>query len=136
MTLARKLLWALAAVFVVLLIAAVSIPNLLRSRVAADQSAALGRMRQMDELRSVSTVNNGPLMTDATPAPTAALKAGFLQTKADASDRKIIRNAELALVVKDVRASSEQIVRMVTSGGGQVDNLNIAETNEGCFNGT
>jgi hypothetical protein len=54
----------------------------------------------------------------------------------DAPDRKIIRNADLALVVKDVRASSEQIVRMVTSGGGQVDNLNIAETNEGCFNGT
>jgi hypothetical protein len=135
MTRARKLLWALAAVVVVLLIAAVSIPNLLRSRVAADQSAALGRMRQMDELRSVSTVNNGPLMPDATPAQTAALKAGFHEATADAPDRKIIRNAELALVVKDVRESAEQIVHMVASGGGQVDNLNIAETNEGCFNG-
>jgi hypothetical protein len=136
MTLARKLLWALAALFVVFMIAAVSIPNLLRSRVAADRSAALGRMRQMQELPSASSVGDGPLVTNATPAPTAAVRAGFQKAKADAPDRKIIRNADLALVVKDVRASSEQIVRMVTSGGGQVDNLNIAETNEGCFNGT
>jgi hypothetical protein len=136
MTLARKLLWALAALFVFFVIVAVSIPNLLRSRVAADQAVARGRMRQMEKMHSVSSVGDGPLTTQATPAPTAVLRAGFHEAKADAPDRKVIRNAELALVVKDVRESAEQIVHMVTSGGGQVDNLNIAETNEGCFNGT
>jgi hypothetical protein len=139
MTLARKLLWASAAVFVVLIMAAISIPNLLRSKVAADQSAAIGRARQAEAYRSVDNkAVVGGLVVSSTPMSAAmqAAPASLHQAKVDAPDRKIIRNGELALVVKDVRESAAQVVRMVTAGGGQVDNLNIAETIEGCLNGT
>jgi hypothetical protein len=121
MTLRRSFLWALCSIFLGCLLVAICTPNLLRSREAANRSIQAYRMKH-------------PLAA----SPTLGL-ASVSEAKADsapAPDAKIIRTAELQLLVGDVRVSASQIVKLVTAAGGQVDNLNLAETEAGCFSGT
>jgi len=116
----QKVLWAVAAILVLLFVAAISTPNLLRSRSAANEATLIGRSRgaQMAELQDVKQVQvalYAPL-----PAP----------------DKKLIHNAELALVVGDVRAAVEQIRKLTEFNHGEIDKLEIMETSGGPLSAT
>jgi hypothetical protein len=113
----RKVLWA-AAVLLLVFLAAISLPNLMRVR-PGPQDVAFSRRSQ-------------------SPSPNALVfkgqeNAGLVQTNAPADsaspipDRKLIRNAELGLTVVDVRAAAEQLREMTEAGRGEVDDLEISE---------
>lgn len=78
-----SLIELLIVVAIILIIAAIAIPNLLRSRIAANQASAVGSLRTLNtaEITFSSTYNQGftqalswlqPNGTSATPASTAA----------------------------------------------------------------
>src|SRR5271169_5406976 len=78
-----SLIELLIVVAIILIIAAIAIPNLLRSRIAANQASAVGSLRTLNtaEITYSSTYNSGftatltylaPNGTSATPASTAA----------------------------------------------------------------
>lgn len=126
--------WAWAAagtVCLILIIAAVSIPNLLRSRIAANQSAALGRMRQKAELmtyfpaardRAQGAVGGVP--GGVPSGETGSVAEGTLGKLAGGGGGgaesplvtapMIVRTASLKLLTKDfdkTRAALEEVVR-------------------------
>lgn len=120
---------------VVLLAAALAIPNLLRSRTAADES----RRAALDHL--YTSAHSESLLTDAAPAalPTAGIIAGELQRAAPAAsskaptataDRKIVRTGSLELTVKSPADAAEQIRLMAESMGGYLEAAQIGGTRE------
>ena len=69
-----SLIELLIVVAIILIIAAIAIPNLLRSRIAANQASAVGSMRTINtaEITYASTYNTGYSTTLAELAPPAA----------------------------------------------------------------
>jgi type IV pilus assembly protein PilA len=69
-----SLIELLIVVAIILIIAAIAIPNLLRSRIAANQASAVGSMRTINtaEITYASTYNSGYSTTLADLAPPAA----------------------------------------------------------------
>jgi prepilin-type N-terminal cleavage/methylation domain-containing protein len=71
-----SLIELLIVVAIILIIAAIAIPNLLRSRIAANQSSAVGSLRTLNtaEVTYATTYNTGYSATlgDLGPAPSAA----------------------------------------------------------------
>ncbi len=121
----QKMLWA-AAVLLVLFIAAISLPNLMRSRPALSE-AALSRPSPSASMSAVlfTTQQNAGLAQPSAPADSVSA----------VPDRKLIRNAELGLTVADVRTAAEHIRRITEAGRGEVDNLEITESG-GSLSGT
>ncbi len=113
MTLSTKLMWAGVAVVLVLLIAAVSIPNLLRSRIAANEAALVGKLRNGDKRSPEAAGQTGPLGVGNQPV---------------SQDRKLIRDADLGLVVHDVNVAAEQIRRLTESSHGIIETLEIKQS--------
>jgi hypothetical protein len=113
----RKVLWA-AAVLFLLLVVAIGLPNLMRVRLGPQDVA-------------VSSPSPSPSMSSL--LYTGQENAGLVPTNAPADsasaipDRKLIRNAELGLTVIDVRAAAEQIRKITEAGRGELDNLEITE---------
>lgn len=103
----RTLMWVIVAIVVGLLFAAISIPNLLRSRVASNEE----RIRS---LRMAKMVGSEPI------ADKVALFA-----RAESPSRKLIHNAELGFFVRDVRSAADQIWKLTEAGGGEIDKLEI-----------
>ncbi|MFI5108932.1 MAG: DUF4349 domain-containing protein [Terriglobales bacterium] len=116
----RKLLWAGAAILVLLFLVAISIPNLLRSRIAANEATLVGKSRsaQMPDHQDVMQLQ-------------AALYAPV-----PSPDKKLIHNAELGLIVGDVRAAAEQIRKLTELNHGEIDKLEIMETSGGPLSAT
>jgi hypothetical protein len=120
MTNRRKALWAVAVVITLLVVSAISIPNLLRSRTAAKRASfvtGLGAGQQGAGERD-KTVLYAELAAPAAPA------------------KKLIHNAELELVVVDVRAAAEQIRKLVDLSRGEIDKLEIRNATGGSVAGT
>ncbi len=114
----RKVLWA-AATLVLLFLAAISLPNLTRSRLGPGEAARYSpRPNTAAELQFSSPQRLALMQTNA------ALDS----VSAPVPDRKLIHNAELALTVVDVRAAAEQIRRITEAGRGEISNLEITET--------
>ncbi len=69
-----SLIELLIVVAIILIIAAIAIPNLLRSRIAANQASAVGSLRTINtaEITYASTYNSGYSTTLASLAPPAA----------------------------------------------------------------
>ena len=69
-----SLIELLIVVAIILIIAAIAIPNLLRSRIAANQASAVGSLRTINtaEITYASTYNSGYSATLANLAPPAA----------------------------------------------------------------
>lgn len=97
----RKLAPWLIAVFAVLLIAAISMPNLLRSRFAADEALQIGRLRSY---------------------------GGSKQSTQDAGsqpEKKLIRKAELELQVDDLPESASRLRQIATTYHGDIDQVRL-----------
>jgi uncharacterized protein DUF4349 len=115
----QTMLWVLAALLLLLLVTAVSIPNLLRSRMAANESALVARSRNPQEV-SQRDEEKGHLALRAQATP----------------ERKLIQNAELGLIVGDVRSTAEEIRRLTELSHGEIDKLEILESSSGFLSAT
>lgn len=116
----QKLQWAFAALLLLTFVAAVSIPNLLRSRIAADEATLVSRSR------SAQTTEQ-----QVTQQAKLAVRG-----QVAARDRKLIQNAELGLMVRDVRAAAEGIRTLTELNHGEIDKLEIIETSGGFLSAT
>ena len=114
-----KVLWTAGGLLLLLFFAAVSLPNLMRSRPVPEESALSSRAPSptVSALQQ-STLAEKFVLSAANATP---------DSPSPVQDRKIIRNAELGLTVADVRAAAEQIRRITEAGGGAIDNLEITE---------
>lgn len=108
----RKLLWAGGGILVLLCLVAISIPNLNRSRMPAYELSLLAKSRTAEMI--------------APPESRLSLSA-----QAATPEKKLVRNAELGLLVGDVRAAADQIRRLTESNHGEIDKLEITESSGG-----
>jgi hypothetical protein len=121
----RKVLWAAAAVLLLLFLAAISLSNLRRP---GPQQAALSSpwaSTAATGLYNTRQENIGLVQPNATSDSASAVP-----------DRKLIHNAELGLTVVDVRTAAEQIRRITEAGRGEIDNLEITEGGGGSVSAT
>jgi Domain of unknown function (DUF4349) len=86
----------------ILLIAVISIPNLLRSRIAADEAARVGRGRQAAS--SLAEENKGPAPADV---------------------RSVIQSGSMQLTVGDPAAAMEEIAALIRRAGGFVESSEL-----------
>jgi len=108
--------WGLAGVAVVFLfIAAISIPNLLRSRIAADRAAEYARQRQLHLATSDRTAPSSGVATEELPLGVrGGMELKEARSPEQPAEPMIVRTASLALVAKDfdqARTAVETIVR-------------------------
>ena len=108
----RKILSAVCVVLVLLFLVAISIPNLLRSRMAANEASLAAKFRvaqmaeQPEDKLSLDQAIAGP-------------------------EKKLVHNAELGLMVGNVRAAVEQIQRLAELNHGEIDKLEITDSSGG-----
>lgn len=118
MTNRREALWAVAAVITLLVVAAISIPNLLRLLTPSVRTSLItgsGAERQ----RAGGGRGGDNIAVEQQFAVPAA------------PDKKLIDNAELDLVVRDVRAAAEQIRKLVNLNHGEINKLEIRDITGG-----
>lgn len=106
----RMILWA-AAAFILICIVVISTPNLLRSRMAADEASLVAKSRNATTSEAQVATSKLSLFVGS-PNP----------------EKKLIHNAELGLVVNDVRAAADQIRRLTESNHGEIDKVEMIET--------
>ena len=144
-------LWVPLAVssLVILLAAALAIPNLLRSRTAAEAShqAALARQAEESTLSSVDHIYAEEQSARASlhvsapvSLPTAGLRAAQstltgadippAKSSAPTIDRKLVRTGSLELTVKSPAEVAEQIRLMAESMGGYLETAQIGGTKD------
>jgi hypothetical protein len=107
---------------------AIATPNLLRSRMAANEASAIGRARAIETARLMSVDNartdsSKVLGLDAlTPAPSA----GVRPAEAMLSQPMIARTVSLSIVVKDFDASRASLDAILARHNGYAAGLNVA----------
>lgn len=117
----RRLLWVGGAFVVALMLVAGAMPNLMRSRMAANDSSRLARQHVL-EAELASNRYYGPA-TKARPATlfasdaTNPATAGALAQEA-ADDRKMIRTGTVDLVVRNPAEVAEKIRLLAETRGG------------------
>ena len=125
---------------VVLLAAAVAIPNLHRNRQAANQAisaraAQSGELRQYSYSPSNALIDTGDLLQKAVSdsVPTAAeMRSGKVSSPrpSASADRKIVRTGSLELTVKSPAEAAEQVRIMAERMGGYLESAQIGGTKE------
>jgi len=115
----KTLVWALAGLLLLAFLAAISIPNLSRSRKAAYESGFLARSRS----RQVVEEQDKQQVQLALVPPSTA-------------EKKLIHNGELGLVVADVHAAAEEIERLTELNHGEIDKVEIVESGGGFLSAT
>ena len=115
----RKILWAAAAAFILICIAVISTPNLLRSRMAANEASLIAKSRNATTSEAKVATSKLSLFVGS-PNP----------------EKKLINNAELGLVVNDVHATADQIRRLTESNHGEIDKVEMIETGSGFLSAT
>jgi len=123
MTNRGKALWAVATVITLLVVAAINIPNLLRSRTAAKRVSFITGLGAEQQGAGGGGGRDKIALYAQLAAPAAP-------------DKKLIHNAELELVVGDVRAAAEQIRKLVDLNHGEIDKLEIRDTTGGSVSAT
>ena len=116
---------------IILLSAGIGLPNLFRTRMAADQSApfrALDHMYASNRLENMALPAAAPVSLSTAGAATERKSAA--QAGEDSADRKIVRTGALELTVKSPADAAEQIRRMAESMGGYLETAQIAGTRE------
>jgi hypothetical protein len=130
----------------ILLVASVATPNLLRSRTAADAASGLSQLHRAEEsnresgdhlyagsvseklaLRDAAAVSL-PAGRTAAAVHSASQAAGKAPTAT--ADRKIVRTGALELTVKSPAEAAEQIRLMAESMGGYLETAQIGGTKE------
>ena len=115
----RKILWAAAAAFILICIVVISTPNLLRSRMAANEASLIAKSRNATTSEAKVATSKLSLFVGS-PNP----------------EKKLINNAELGLVVNDVHATADQIRRLTESNHGEIDKVEMIETGSGFLSAT
>ena len=116
----RKMLWAVGAVLVLLFFVAISTPKLSRLGMPANEATLVSRLGSAQ-------------VTEQQDTPQGKLA---LYAQIAAPDKKLIHNAELGLIVGDVRAAAKEIRRLTELNHGEIDKLEITETNGGFSSAT
>jgi hypothetical protein len=116
----RKMLWAVGALLILLFFVAISSPKLLRSRMGANEAIPVSKLRSAQMTEQQDT-QQGQI-------------ALYAQVAAPA--KKLVHNAELGLMVGDVRAAAEEIRRLTELSHGEIDKLEISETSGGFLSAT
>src|SRR3954465_12299948 len=101
----RIVLWGLGTLLAIGIIAAISIPNLLKARIAANS-------RLMRE--SVSLVS---------PETTAF---NDLSAKLTNAEKKVIFNGNLSLIVADVHKTADDVRKLVESQKGEIQEMEVS----------
>jgi hypothetical protein len=104
--------WCALAVFLILLVAAISIPNLMRSKIAAHEASRFARFRSLTEpgdTQDAQSQRSGE--HDASP-----------------DGRKIIQTAALDLIVADVQDTAMRIQAMTENAGGYLEKSEFRRT--------
>jgi len=120
----------------VVLIAAASIPNLLRSRNADPESMRVARFQQMyDNTRpqNAELPQTAAVSIEREAPPAAAVPASAVSAAKDSSataDRKIVRTCALELTVKSPAEAAEQIRIMAEALGGYIETAQIGGSKE------
>ncbi len=107
---------------------AIATPNLLRSRMAANEASAIGRARAIETARSMPVDN---ARTDSSKvrgldALTPAPSAGVRPAEAMLSQPMIARTVSLSIVVKDFDASRASLDAILARHNGYAAGLNVA----------
>jgi Domain of unknown function (DUF4349) len=116
---------------IILFAAGIGLPNLLRSRMAADESArfpALDHFYASNRLQNMTLPDAAPVSL-STAGAAAELKSAA-QAGEESADRKIVRTGALELTVKSPADAAEQIRRMAESMGGYLETAQITGTRE------
>jgi hypothetical protein len=125
---------------VILLAAAVAIPNLLRSRQAANEAIS-ARTAQSGEMRQYSYSQSNALtaigeglqksLSDSAPSATEMKSARTASPAPTAStNRKIVRTGSLELTVKSPAEAAEQVRIMAERMGGYLESTQIGGTKD------
>jgi hypothetical protein len=100
----RIVLWGLGTVLAIAIIAAISIPNLLKARIPANSRV----------MRSVSLISpEGTQFND-------------LSAKLISAEKKVIFNGNLSLIVADVRKTADDIRKLVESQKGEIQEMEVS----------
>lgn len=118
MTTHQKMLWAAAAAFILICLVAISTPNLLRSRMAANEATLVARSR-----------------ATTSEAQIAACKLSLFAGSQN-PEKKLIHNAELGLIVMDLHAAADQIRQLTELNHGEIDKVEITESSGGFLSAT
>ena len=116
----RKMLWAVGALLILLFFVAISSPKLLRSRMGANEAIPVSKLRSAQMTEQQDTQQGQIALYAQVAAP----------------DKKLIHNAEMGLMVGDVRAAAEEIRRLTELNHGEIDKLEISETSGGSLSAT
>ena len=131
-------LWAplVVATGMIFLVATIAAPNLLRSRMAADESSrasTLGRMYASTGRESLALTDTSPVSLPSAGPVAAAIQSaapGTAKAPTATTDRKIVRTGALELTVNSPADAAEQIRRMAESMGGYLEAAQIGGTKE------
>jgi len=126
----RKILIAVGVIVILLLLAALSIPNLMRSRIAANEASMEGKLHSAHMEQEPTTVNfSGASADGRQPSNTTDAAIAVLE-------KKLVRNADLGLFVADVRNVADQIQKLTEANHGEIDKLEIMESTSGSLSAT
>ena len=130
-----------AASLALLIVAAIAAPNLLRARLAANQSAERATFRRMyastrpenlaqTDAAPMSVSSASPVAADLKSRASIAAGATADAGKTAAIDRKLVRTGALELTVKSPAEAAEQIRLMAESMGGYLETAQIGGTRD------
>ena len=106
------------AIFVVLIIAAISIPNLLRSRISAPQPAIVSGMYMKVEPRAGTSAGEG----------VGGQLSAVSKIPPLAADRMIAYQVSMTVEVKEFDPAKKQLLQIMNAEGGYVAQANFVET--------
>ena len=111
-------LWALGGGGLFLIMAAISVPNLLRSRVSAEMAARYSTQRRLFE--NAKTATQSESLTLASVAMNQDASAGTVS-----ADRKMVRTSSLEMTVASPIEAAGKIRGLTTSLGGYVESSEL-----------
>ena len=138
----KRVLQFAAAGAVLLILAAITTPNLLRARLAANESAERGNFQRMyantrPQAAGLSasipaTPRKKELIaeSDENSVVSSLASAPAESNSSATADRKLVRTAALELTVKSPADAAQQIRRMAESMGGYLESAQIGGTKE------
>ena len=124
-----------------LIVAAIATPNLLRSRLAANESADVATLRRMYEstrpqaarhsATAGASLQKERLIAEADSVVSSVASTRTAETDASATaDRKLVRTAALELTVQSPADAAENIRHLAESLGGYLESAQIGGTKE------
>jgi len=127
----QKILLAVAVAFILLCIAGLTTPRIGRSKMAEEASRLA---RPSVALREVQDTASNLSLFAAGPNLEKKLIHSF--AAGPNLERKLIHNADLGLVVSDVRNAAAQIRQLTESSNGQIDKVELTDTGGGFSSAT